>query len=199
MNAYEEFWEWFTQRQNEIFEFEADQERVFDLLAAALQKVDSHLTFEFGPKGRNREFVISAGGIKSAFPAVISLVDAAPPLDRWKITAFRPRRTPPDVVEFGGKQARPRDVQFSLLDNGKIAGLRLFIPSFQEDDPDWKQVGYLLLDDTLGEYDVESRLGLIKMYSPDARNAERRYPLADLPSAFDQLLTRLEGRSGKPS
>lgn len=137
--------------------------------------------------------------MKSAVPAVVSLIRAAPPLESWTITAFSSRRVLPDVIEFGGKQACPQDVEFSLLDNGKVAGLRLFIPSFQENDPIWKQIGYLMLDDTLGEYDVESRLGLIKMYSPDVQNSERCYPLAGLPSAFDQLLTRLEGGSGKLS
>jgi hypothetical protein len=86
-----------------------------------------------------------------------------------------------------------------LLDNGKIAGIYLFIPGFREDDADLKQIGYLLLDETLGEYDVESRLGLIKMLPPDARTNGDRYPLAELPRLFDQLVARLEGRSGRAS
>ena len=90
-------------------------------------------------------------------------------------------------------------MQFSLLNNGKIAGLRLFIPGFHEDDLDWRQVGYLLLDDVLGEYDVETRIGFLKMYSPEAQTAESRYPLADLPSAFDNLICGLEEQIGKPS
>ena len=199
MTAQEKFWNWFIQHELELFDFESDQERIFDELAAALQKVDSDLTFEFGPKETRREFVISAGGVKNAFPAVTSLVDAAPTLDRWKVTAFRPRRMSFNVVEFRGKRADPRGVKFSLLDNGKTAGVHLFIPGFREGDADWKQIGYLLLDDTLGEYDVESRLGLIKMLPPDTRTEGRRYPLAELPTLFDQLVSRLEGRSGRSS
>ena len=124
---------------------------------------------------------------------------AAPPFDRWQVTAFRPRRTPSNVVEFRGKRADPRDVRFSLLDNGKNVGIYLFIPGFQEGNADWKQIGYLLLDETLGEYDVESRLGLIKMLPPDAQTKVERQPLAKLPAMFDQLVSRLEGRSGRPS
>jgi hypothetical protein len=30
-----------------------------------------------------------------------------------------------------------------LLDNGKITGVNLFIPGFQEGDADWGQIGYL--------------------------------------------------------
>jgi hypothetical protein len=197
MTVLEGFWDWFIRNQEALHDFEADRERVFDSLAAELQKIDPHITFEFGPKQTKREFVISAGGIKGSFPAVASLVNAAPTLSRWQVTAFRPRRTPLNVIEFRGKQARPEEVQFSLLDNGKIAGIRLFIPSFREVDADWKQIGYLLLDDALGEYDVETRVGLLKMYSPDASTTERRYPFVDLPRAFDQLVSQLEPR--KPS
>ena len=76
---------------------------------------------------------------------------------------LRPRRWPISVVEIEGKRIDPKDVQFSLLDNGgKMAGLHLFIPGFQESDVDIKQIGYLLLDEALGEYDVETRVGLIK-------------------------------------
>jgi hypothetical protein len=193
------FWNWFIEHEADLFDFEADRERIFDQLAAELQKVDPNLTFEFGPKEARREFVISAGGIKSTFSAVVSLATAAPSLDRWHITAFRPRRTPPNVVEFRGKRVDPREVQFSLLDNGQMAGVYLFIPGFREEDADLKQLGYLLLDEMLGEYDVESRLGLIKMLSPDIHTQGRRYPLTELPKLFDQLVSRLEGRSGKTS
>jgi hypothetical protein len=48
-----------------------------------------------------------------------------------------------------------------------------------------KQIGYLLLDEALGEYDVETQLGLIKMMSPDSRTEGDRYPLPDLPALFD--------------
>jgi hypothetical protein len=67
------------------------------------------------------------------------------------------------------------------------------------DQPDLKQIGYLFLDDTLGEYDVESRLGLIKMLSPDTPTDWDRYPLADLPALFDGLVDRLGGRFAEPS
>jgi hypothetical protein len=194
-----EFWNWFSQHEGELFDFEAEQERIFNQLAVELQKVDPSLTFEFGPKEARREFVISAGGIKGAFPAVSALADVAPRLERWCITAFRPRRTPPNIVEFRGKRVDPKDVQFSLLDNGKSAGIYLFIPGFEEGDPEFKQIGYLLLDDTLGEYDVEIRLGLIKMLPPEAHTEGQRFTLFELPARFDQLISRLERRSGKPS
>lgn len=186
-----------------MFEFDPDREvereRVLDQLQAELNKIDPHLTFEFGPRETRRELIISAGGIKSAFPAVTSTVAAAPALKRWQITAFRPRRAYLNSVTFGGKCVDPEDVQFTLLDNGKSAGLYLFIPGFLESDAALKAIGYLLLDDALGEYDVECRLGLIKMLSPETRTEGKRFPLTDLPALFDELVSRLEGCSASPS
>jgi hypothetical protein len=195
----EDFWNWFTRHEAKLFDVEADQERLFDQLATELNKVHPDLTFEFGPKEARREFVISASGIKSAFPAVTSLVNAAPPLGRWRVTAFRPRRNLPQTVEFRGKRINSTDVQFSLLDNGEIPGIYLFIPGFHERDSDLKQIGYLLLDSALGEYDVESRLGLIEMLPPQESTEGERYPIADLPALFDELVSHLEHRSNKPS
>jgi len=203
MTALDVFWNWFIQHEVELFEFdptrETERELLFDHVATEIHKVHRDLTFEFGPLSPKREFVITAAGIKDAFPAVVRLADAAPTLERWQFTAFRPRRAPMNVVHIEGKRVDPRDVQFSLLDNGKMPGLYLFIPGYCDGDVDLKQIGYLLLDEALGEYDVETRLGLIKMLSPDTRTEGDRYSLPNLPALFDQLVSRLEGRSGTPS
>lgn len=197
MNAEEAFWNWFVLHESELFNLrldrEEERERIFDELAAQLQKVHPDLTFELGlgPHEARREFVISAGGIKRAFPKVSSLAGAAPPLDRWKVIGFRPRRNAVNVFEFRGKRVDPKDVQFTLLSNGKMLGVRLFIPGYQETDADMKQIGYLLLDESLGEYDVESRLGLIEMLSPETRTEGPRHPFAELPKQFDELAASL--------
>jgi hypothetical protein len=193
LRGIERFWNWFTEHESQLYNLEGDPEEMFDGLAAELQRIHPDLTFELGPRAAPREFVISAGGLKAAFPAVIGVVDAAPRLDRWKVIAFRPRRRPPNIVAFRGKSIDPNDVQFSLLNSGKTVGLYLFIPEFVDGDATLKQIGYLLLDDALGEYDVESRLGLIKMLPPSTKTEGDRFPLVELPTRFDCLVCRLEG------
>jgi hypothetical protein len=203
MSHEDTFWNWFVQHELELFQFDpcnvAEREQLFDNMVAELRKVHRGLAFEFGPRQAKREFVISAGGIKSVFPAVVRLAQTAPSLERWQVTAFRPRRSPIMPIEIGDKQIDPSEVQFTLLNNGETVGLYLFIPGFREDDVDFQQIGYLILDEALGEYDVETRLGLIKMLPPDTRTQGERHPLPDLPTTFDWLVSRLEGRSGKTS
>ena len=193
------FWKWFVEHEAELVDFESDPERIFRQLQAALHRVHPDLTFEFGPKEARREFVISAGGIKSAFPAVVALAKAAPELPKWQVTAFRPRREAVGIVEFQDKRVDPKDVQFSLLDDGRKAGIHLFVPGYRESDTALTQIAYLMLDEALGEYDVETRLGLIEILPPETRTDENRYPLAELPERFDSLVAKIEGKSGRPS
>jgi hypothetical protein len=191
--AESKFWQSFQKYENALFDFERDQESLFTRLATELQRVHPDLTFEFGPKNKDgtREFVVSAGGIKSAFPSVVALVGAAPSLKCWKITAFRPRRWPLNSLDYGGKHVDADDVQFTLLDNGEMVGIYLYIPGYIEGDANFGQIGYLMLDDALGEYDVETGVGLIKMFSIDAPKENNRQPLAELPAKFDQLQAKL--------
>jgi hypothetical protein len=82
MTPQQTFWHWFVQPEAELFTFDPDREiereKLFEGLATALQRVDPNLTFEFGPRETAREFVISAGGIRSAFPAVPALPADSP-------------------------------------------------------------------------------------------------------------------------
>src|SRR5258708_38332693 len=99
------FWQWFERNETRMFNFESDRATVFRALAAELSRVNPDLTFEFGavrPDG-TRQFVISAGGIKSAFSAVESLYSKAPKLRRWVWVKFRPRRKPISDVELAGR------------------------------------------------------------------------------------------------
>jgi hypothetical protein len=199
----EQFWVWFAAHEAELFDFEANREKVFDRVQEALNRIDDDLTFEFGPKndgegGAMREFVVSADGIKRAFPAVISLCKVAPRMKKWTVTAFRPRRWPLNEIEYGGKQISSEDVQVTLLDNGRIAGIHLFFPGYEESDSRFRAIGYLMLDEALGEFDVETRVGLIKMSASEEPSPFSRIPLAKLPVAFDRLVARLEVRDLRP-
>ena len=89
----EKFWNWFCKNSKMIFNFESNQEVVFDKIQEELQKVGPNLAFEISSaKEAKREFVISADGIIEAFPAVEKLYKAKPNLPEWTFIKFRPRR-----------------------------------------------------------------------------------------------------------
>lgn len=187
-----EFWKWFEANGQILYEFEVDQERIFDQLQAELQKVHPNLTFEFGPPqdGGWREFVISADGIREAFPAVESLFSRAPQLDQWKFVKFRPRRTPMPVC-FGSRCVKPEDVHFQLFRDGDKIGIMLFIDGYLQQDRDFfAQAGYLLLDESLGEFTVETEVGFIDFTGRDSKYYDNELAFPGLARAFDDALMR---------
>jgi len=184
----QKFWHWFQDNEPSLYDFEGDQGRTFDRLSAALNKVNRNLTFEFGPKkGGRRDFVISAGGIRDAFPAVEALYASAPPLPRWNVIKFRPRRNPMDI-SLGGITVKAETVLVGVIPNGDKVGLIVAMPGYSHETSNaYKQVGYLMLDQALGEYDVETHVGEITFVST-ADSGEKTVHLAQLPKVVDAIL-----------
>jgi len=153
--------------------------------------VHPDLVFEFSSvsEGR-REFIVSAGGIKSAFPEVTALVRAAPALPRWQVIAFRQRQDVPEI-RCGDKALNRDEVFFDYVPTGDKIDLLLFIPgladSSQEALTGLKTIGYLLLDTTVGEYDVETKIAGIRMLDASEFPERRKIPLRELPSVVDKL------------
>lgn len=94
-------------------------------------------------------------------------------------------------MQIGESCVDPSDIEFSLLTKGSVIGIQLFIPGFSENNVTLKQIAYLMLDDALGEYDVETKLGLVQMLSPESPRTTRRYAFSELPSLFDRLASTL--------
>jgi hypothetical protein len=188
----ETFWKWFVANEPRLFHFESDQETIFGGLTRELNKVNSDLTFEFGPvKNRKREFVISAGGIKAAFPAVEALYNKAPVLPRWVWVKFRPRRLPINDLNYGGKEVKADDVRYLLANDGDKVGVVMFFDGYNESEKTtYGQIGYLFLDEALGEYAVETQVGFVEFHSRESKYFERSQPLRELPRAFDDYVGR---------
>jgi len=190
-----DFWKWFSANEPKLFSWESDREATFNKLGAAMRKVHPDLTFEFGPVlNGKREFVISAGGIKRAFPAVESLFASAPLLNRWKWTKFRPRRSSLSDLQIGGRTVHASDVHYLLARDDPKVGVVLFFDGYTEKDKNFfGQIGYLFLDEALGEYAVEMQVGFIEFQSRESKYFQQASPLVELPAHFDEY----RGRSAR--
>ena len=145
----EVFWTWFVKNSSRLFHFENEQEALFNELVVQLSKVNQDLTFEFGPiKNGKREFVISAGGIKSSFPAVEKLYSLKPDLKEWEFIKFRPRRDALHTIQFQEKKVHPEEIRFLLFkddDKNKI-GIVLFLNGYNESESAiYSQIAYLFV------------------------------------------------------
>ncbi len=184
-----DFWKWFQKNNEMLFHFEKDTERTFDKLSAALSKVNSDLTFEFGPIESNgkREFVISAGGIKNSFPSVKTLFNSAPDLDKWTFIQFRQRREPLNDLSYGGVTIKPDDVNYKLYKDKDKLGVILFFSDYNEKEQStFGNIGYLFLDEALGEYDVETKLGFIEFHNKNSEQFENSKEIKYLAEHFDE-------------
>lgn len=184
------FWKWFQENEAVLFDFEKDQERMFDKLLTQMHRVQPNLTFEFGPKENGRrEFIISADGIKEAFPKVESLYASAPALPRWKFVKFRPRREPFDI-SYAGVNVVAKSVRVDAERQGQKADVTVFVPNYSKaQNRAYSAIVFLLLDQALGEYDVETRVGAIEIEDL-AEAPSRAGSLEDLQRTFDRFFPK---------
>jgi hypothetical protein len=193
-DTFQKFWTWFKENENRLYNFERDQEKIFDELSRELSLVDTNLTFEFSYIKDNgkREFVISAGGIKSSFPSVEGLVERAPFFEKWTIIKYRPRRKTLNELKFEEKCVKPDDVYYAIFndkDTSKV-GILLFFKDYKESEKDvWGQIGYLFLDEALGEYDVETKVGAIIFESTGSEYFKHSHRLSELQKDFDSYFS----------
>ena len=183
------FWKWFKNNEEMLFNFEKDVEAIFDKLAHQMQKVNSDLTFEFGPINDNgkREFVISAGGIKTAFPSVESLYEAAPESEKWIFVKYRQRKNPLNDLEYEGVSVDASEVHYKLYKDGDKLGIVLFLDGYNEEQNSlFGSLGFLFLDEALGEFDIETKVGFIEFHGRDSEQYDGASKLEELSAAFDE-------------
>ena len=187
-NPEQRFWEWFQKNEESLYNFEKDQDKVFDKLSKEMNKVNSDLTFEFSPVKENgkREFVISAGGIITAFPSVQALYATAPELKRWEFIKFRPRRVPINPINYANMSMDPADVHYKMFEDGEKVGIMLFLDGYNKDEHvTYATFGYLFLDEALGEYEIETKVSFIEFLGRDSEHFDDAQPLENLREAFD--------------
>jgi len=185
------FWGWFQANSSRLFAFERDQARIFQELSSELYQVQKNLTFEFGPvvAGR-REFIVSANGVHEAFPAVRSLVAAAPKLTAWTVIAFRPPKSLDLRLRIGGKELGADDLWFEAFPEDSQISLALYIRGYSQKEREiFGQAAFILLDMALGEYVVETAVGGIDLRQPpDDPVAHGLTSFREIRSVFDRLV-----------
>ena len=186
-----QFWAWFKKNQDMLYHFERDHQRTFDKLNAAMSKVHPDLTFEFGQEENGkREFIISADGLKDAFPAVESLYASAPSLPRWTFIKFRPRRSAMKI-QMGEVKLESTDIEVAIEADGDKAGFTVFVKGYDESQlQQYKHAAFIMLDHAIGEYDMETKVGFIEVQPFEKESQYKRYGLDVLPQMFDEFMKR---------
>jgi hypothetical protein len=190
----ERFWQWFTNNLREFENIRTGEERICSELAKQLKRIDRHLTFVFGinENEKLREFIVSADGIRSSFPAVKKLVAAAPEIQGWKITAFRPPSEALGTLTIGNVTVGPDDIWFSARRTQELVELVVYIRNAEQLPQNAiGQLAFIYLDHCLGEYDVETKIGSIDFRPlPDNPESFGLQPVSKLVETVRQLTTQ---------
>ena len=184
--AISEFWRAFLRTEAAIFGGNGDTTELGELIA----RVHPDLEFDVGPlEAGRRELVISAGGIRDAFPAVEALARGAPPLGRWDVVRYRQRHPVSGTVTLQGLSLSPENVRFEIPAGGPAEGIVLYMPGYSaQEHSRYLALALLMLDALLGEYDVETKLGSIVIENLGPDRGARAMTLERLPGVFDGLL-----------
>ncbi|HEY5945739.1 MAG TPA: hypothetical protein VIV40_09620 [Kofleriaceae bacterium] len=152
---------------------------------AKLEKVNPGVIAEIAQDGANRTLVLSADGKLELFPAVQEVFARRPSVTGWTIVAFRPRGDLSSSIEMGGKKVEMSRLKFVAEKSGSKLDVVLFMPGYVENDQ-LKLLGYLVLDHTVGEYDMETRIGGVDFDSLSHAPREAK-PLVELRPAVDAI------------
>jgi len=189
INPHKRFWEWFQANSDQLAAVKNGEDPILQELSHELQRVHPKLTFEMGlGEDDPFEFIVSADGISSVFPAVEQLVAAAPILANWKIIAFRQPKGADFGILYEDFPLEPEDVWFSYRPRNDKIDVTIYIRNLSSDN-DRQAVGasFILLDNALGEYMVATGIGLIEHKPlPDDPVARGLSPLSDIRKIVDR-------------
>ncbi|WP_416433903.1 hypothetical protein [Priestia megaterium] len=185
-----EFWSWFEKNSEDYFQLdEKNYDLLFNKLGLQLSKYHKDLTFEFSLEMNQgkREFIISAEGMVSAFPAVIKLVEEAPSLEKFNVVAFRQRQNSEQEIYFEDIVLNTEDIFFTYREDKQMDCLDIviYIKGYSEENDQFIAATFIMLDSLIGEYDVGVKLGEIN-FEPYQEEKET-LPILNLVSLVDKL------------
>ena len=103
INSYSDFWNWFQQNEQKFYKVLKDQGNInkvfFDKLAPKLNELKDGFWFLAGMfDDSTAELVLTADGVIKNIVFIEELVESAPKMSNWKITALK---QPSDLNQFG--------------------------------------------------------------------------------------------------
>lgn len=184
------FWAWIAANLEALEAVKTGQEPVTKELARELKKVDPRLVFELGIGREPFELIISADGNKALFAQVKKFVATAPQIPGAKVIAFRPRKPIEGFsMKVGERTLAGTDLWFvaGADPNRKgLLGVDVFVVGMKgERDEPLQDAAFMMLEATVGEFDLETKIGEIQFKPAPASLELPLKPLKELPATVD--------------
>ena len=99
-------------------------------------------------------------------------------------------------IEYGGVKVKTEDVFCTVQPDRDKAGITVFIRGYQpEQHKAYGGITFLMLDQALGEYDVETKVGFIETKTFSAPSNLEKKPIAEVTKVFDDFWKYQEGNT----
>jgi hypothetical protein len=168
-----EFWSWFHGKASAykaFIESEDRDMRLYKKLIAEMNKLDDRISPELTiDNDGTAVLVLSCDGLKEAADRLIAIADEAPEIAGWRVQKFRPPGDEGTTIELPGltMSAQEVNVLYSLNRDAALVNVALLVPGYQDDDPQYKHMAFLLLDHSIGEFNTMMHVGAIEFNSPE--------------------------------
>jgi len=184
------FWKWVAANLDALKAVKTGQEPVTTELTRELEKVDPGFVFELGIGHDPFELIISADGKKALFPRVQQFVAAAPAIPGVKVIAFRPRKEIDGFsMQVGDSKLSGKDLWFVAGEDPTrkgLLGIDVFIVGMKgEHDARLENAAFMMLEATIGEYDLETKIGEVQFKPAPGKLEPPLKPLKELPAVVD--------------
>ena len=91
-------------------------------------------------------------------------------------------------ITFEGKRILSRHISFTIEADGDKAGITLFMEGYEPGQHNtFGSIGFLFLDNCLGEYDVETKVGFVRFKTADKPSKLAKQPISELAETFDKF------------
>lgn len=194
------FWESFLTIKDKLMDIDDLDDNLIDEL---LTNLDGELKkYSFGVDfilsdltSNGRELIFTANGDKDFFEDVITLVENAPILDFWTITAFSKPEGKNAEIDTDGLTLKSIDLFFLPLESDTIKdkiGLNVGIRNITDYDL-FLSTAYLLCEKMIGEYDAATLIDFFDVVElPRDYDNEGFLPLDYLPDFVQWKIERME-------
>ena len=179
------FWRWFVDNAQSLLDDEPTT--AMERIQTEVDRDHTGVIVEIGEQDDGQLLVLSANGDRSVFPTVLRLVAEQPPLDGWSVVAFRPRAAVAmSRIASDDWELEPAQIRYIAVKNGEKLDLDLYIPKYTSGNESLDGIVLIVLDHTVGEYDVGMKIGTIGLHAL-ADAPERAALLAELTAEIDEL------------
>lgn len=183
----DEFWNWFKKNQDDYFNLDPSNmdelNRLFDILQQQLSVIHEKLVFEFSAALNNgkREFILSADGIRNAFPDLLYLYKRSPNFDNFIIIPFKQGFVGDPQIEFNNGFTLSWDkIMFKSEKTPEGLSIDFYIKDYDESDGNFGVGLAILLDSYLGEYDAVMQIRHVTLHKLNPKDKKKLLEFKEL-------------------